>query len=170
MTAGKKWTTGNDPAPPVWKTGMLPITPCPHMPEIGTSNIFPFGRLVNGVDSPSLMGKEFSSRFQGSNLGPSACKADALPAELNRDRSRQRGSNPHSLRWQRSAIADFAMPAYGRRKCLFLSPLFSCTHLFGKWLAQVKATPEQLPVSAFRLFVEPRGVEPRSHALQARAE
>ena len=82
---GRKWTTGNDPAPPVWKTGMLPITPCPHMPEIGTSNIFPFGRLVNGVDSPSLMGKEFSSRFQGSNLGPSACKAGALPAELNRD-------------------------------------------------------------------------------------
>ena len=109
---------------------MLPITPCPHMPEIGTSNIFPFGRLVNGVDSPSLMGKEFSSRFQGSNLGPSACKADALPAELNRDRSRQRGLNPHSLRWQRSAIANFAMPAYGRRKCLFLSPLFSFVHLF----------------------------------------
>ena len=75
--------------------------------------------------SPSLMGKILSSRFQGSNLGPSACKADALPAELNRDRSRQRGSNPHSLRWQRSAIADFAMPAYGRRKCLFLSPLFN---------------------------------------------
>ena len=128
-TAGK-WTTGNDPAPPVWKTGMLPVTPCPHMPEISTSNIFPFGRLVNGVDSPSLMGKEPSSRFQGSNLGPSACKADALPAELNRDRSRQRGLNPHSLRWQRSAIADFAMPAYGRRKCLFLSPLFSFVHLF----------------------------------------
>ena len=127
---GRKWTTGNDPAPPVWKTGMLPITPCPHMPEIGTSNIFPLGRLDNGVDSPSLMGKEFSSRFQGSNLGPSACKADALPAELNRDRSRQRGLNPHSLRWQRSAIADFAMPAYGRRKCLFLSPLFSFAHPF----------------------------------------
>ena len=44
-----------------------------------------FRRLVNGVDSPSLMGKEPSSRFQGSNLGPSACKAGALPAELNRD-------------------------------------------------------------------------------------
>ena len=87
---GGKWTTGNDPAPPVWKTGMLPITPCPHLPKNGISR-FPFGRLVNGVDSPSLMGKEPSSRFQGSNLGPSACKADALPAELNRDRSRQRG-------------------------------------------------------------------------------
>ena len=50
---GGKWTTGNDPAPPVWKTGMLPITPCPHMPENGIDN-FHFGRLVDGVDSPAL--------------------------------------------------------------------------------------------------------------------
>ena len=43
------------------------------------------------------------------------------------------------------------MPAYGRRKCLFLSPLLSLLTCFANRPAQVKALPEQLPVSAFRL-------------------
>ena len=53
---GRKWTTGNDPAPSAWKADMLPVTPCPHMPKNGISN-FPFGRLVNGVDSPAFQEK-----------------------------------------------------------------------------------------------------------------
>ena len=85
----------------------------------------PSAALLTGLTPRALWEKKTSSRFQGSNLGPSACKADALPAELNRDRSRQRGLNPHSPRWQRGAIANYAMPAYGRRKCLFLSPLLN---------------------------------------------
>ena len=82
------------------------------------------------------------------------------------------------------------MPACGRRKCLFLSPLLSFTRLFfnpvgtdGSLTSTVVAheTPFQAgrhhPPLSYPVIsgitpvkMEPRGVEPRSHALQACAE
>lgn len=83
---------------------------------------------------------ETGKRKFASVTAPTKTQAELKAAQLKNERksaqfhsmtvSEAVSRYPHSPRWQRGAIANFAMPAYGRRKCLFLSPLFSFTHPF----------------------------------------
>ena len=65
--------------------------------------------------------------LQGSNLWPSACKADALPAELRSHKRPRRDSNPRPPPWQGGALTNWATRPYinGDGEIRTLDPLLA---------------------------------------------